>query len=87
MTAPHEHKFAVMAGYMTDNIYVGRINKAGNAFIQKEEATDMVLAAVAQYVLRNFEGGMQTTFPKLGIELEIKAYPVSGNDGEKAKES
>lgn len=84
MPAPHEHKYAVMAGYMTDNIYVGRINKAGNAFLSKEEATDMVLAAVAQYVIRNFAndkggGGMHTTFPKLGIEVEIRVWPVSGN--------
>lgn len=85
MPAPHEHKYAVMAGYMTDNIYVGRVNKAGNAFLSKEEATDMVLAAVAQYVMRNFDipeknrAGTHTTFPKLGIEVEIRVWPVSGN--------
>lgn len=84
-------KFAVSAGYMTESIYVGRVSQSGNSFIQKEDATDMVLAAVAQYVMRNFDnghgGGMHTTFPRLGIELEIKVWPtgdkpekVSGNE-------
>lgn len=84
MNPTRENKFAVTAGYMSDKIYVGRVSASGNNYIQKEEATDMVLAAVAQYVIRNFEGGMHTTFPRLGIELEVRAYPlvepVSGNE-------
>lgn len=88
------NKFAVSAGYMTESIYVGRVSQSGHSFLQKEEATDMVLAAVAQYVMRNFAhpdttgtAGMHTTFPGLGLELEVKVWPVgekpvSGNQKE-----
>jgi hypothetical protein len=78
-------KYAVGAGYLTSNIYVGRLGKNSQSFLDKEEATDMVLAAVAEYVMRNFEGGMAATFPRLGLNLEVKVTPlvdaaVSGNE-------
>lgn len=79
-------RFGVQAGWLSSGIHVGRLNKNGNAFVQKEEATDMVLAAVAQYVMRNFGdseggGGMAATFPRLGLNLEVKVTPmVSGNE-------
>jgi hypothetical protein len=77
-------KYAVSAGYLTSDIYVGRVGKSNNNFLDKEEATDMVLAAVAEYVMRNFDGGMAATFPRLGLNLEVKVTPlvdaaVSGN--------
>lgn len=80
-------KFGVVAGYLSDKIHVGRLNKNGNAFVQKEDGTDMVLAAVAEYVMRNFDGGVAVDFPRLGLAMVVNVTPtesttptVSGNE-------
>lgn len=79
-------KFAVQASTFGAQINVGRVSKKGNAFLDKEEATDMVIAAVGQYVQRNFgdgdRGGMVATFPGLGFSVEIKVEPMlkTGDD-------
>jgi hypothetical protein len=82
-------KFGVMAGYILPHIYVGRISKNGREFLPgKEEATDMVLAAVAEYTMRNFDGGLAVDFPRLGLALVVNVtavdFPsipkVSGNE-------
>lgn len=70
-------KFAVQAAAFSPAIFVGRLTKKQDAFLDKEEATDMVLAAVAQYVMRAFDGAMQATFPKMGLTLEIKVTPLA----------
>ena len=71
-------KFGVQAGVLSKEIHVGRLNKAGNAFLDgKEVSTDMVLAATAQYVRHHFDGGMAVTFPGLGIEMTVKIAPLA----------
>lgn len=65
-------KYAVQSAAFSEAIHVGKLNSKGNAFADKEEATDMVLASVAQYVLSNFDGGMTCDFPGLGLTLEVK---------------
>jgi hypothetical protein len=42
-------KFGVQTGPFTPNIFVGKLNKAATTFLDKEDATDMVLHAVARY--------------------------------------
>lgn len=66
--------YAVQASALTETIYVGHLNSKGDAFLGKRDRTDMVLAAVAEYVKRNFDGGMTATFPRLdgGLRLEVK---------------
>lgn len=69
-------RYAVQASPFTDAINIGRVNRKGDAFIDKEEATDMVLAAVGQYVIANFKGGMSATFPSMGFAVEVKVSPL-----------
>lgn len=70
-------EYAVQAATFSEAIHVGRLDTKGEAFADKQERTDMVLAAVAQYVERNFAGGMATTFPSLGIRLTVHVEPMT----------
>lgn len=74
-TAP---KYGVQAASFSESIHVGRV--ADGAFAEKEEATDMTLFAVAQYVMNNFDGGMETTFPKAGLRLTVKVEQMETSD-------
>lgn len=65
-------KFGVMGGGWSKTIWVGRLSKRGDVFLEKEDATDMVLAAVAEYVRSHFDGGLVATFPGMGFDLEVK---------------
>lgn len=70
-------KYAVAAGQFSESIHVGRLNHDRTAFADKETHTDMVLCAVAQYVERHFGGGMEATFPGVGLRLTVKAEPLN----------
>ncbi|KQP62998.1 DUF7446 family protein [Nocardioides sp. Leaf285] len=70
-------RFAVQAAAFSEAIHIGRLTRTGVGFADKEEATDMTLAAVAQYVERNFGGGMDCDFPGLGVRLSVKVEPLS----------
>ena len=65
-------KFGVMGGGWSPTIWVGRLSKRGDVFLEKEDATDMVLAAVGEYVRAHFDGGLVATFPGMGFDLEVK---------------
>lgn len=69
-------EYAVSSGMLAEAIYVGRLNPKGDAFAVKQERTDMVLAAVAEFVQNHYAGGMTATFPGLGLELEVKVRPL-----------
>lgn len=69
-------EFAVQAAQLSEAIHVGRVDASGSAFLEKQERTDMVLAAVAQYVERNFDGGMEATFPGIGLKLNVRVEPL-----------
>lgn len=72
-----QHNYGVQAAAFTEQIYVGRLNKARTMFLDgKVDGTDMVLAAVAQYVERNFAGGMEATFPGIGLRLNVRVEPM-----------
>ena len=62
MTDDQKPKYGIQASSFREAILVGRINKAGTEFLDKEEATDEVLAAVANYVRQHFEGGLTMDF-------------------------
>jgi hypothetical protein len=69
-------EYAVQSAAFSPAIHAGRLAPNGAAFADKQERTDMVLAAVAQYVERNFAGGMVADFPGLGLVLEVKVRPI-----------
>lgn len=74
-------KYGVQAASFSEAIHVGTLNPSRQSFRNKEDATDMVLFAVAQYVSRNFEGGMTVTFPKTGehgIQMTVTVEPMEG---------
>lgn len=72
-------EYAAQAGSFSAAIHVGRLNKARTAFLDKQERTDIVLAAVAQYVQRHFDGGMTADFPDLDLVLDVRVSPRGGD--------
>lgn len=64
-------KYGVQSAVFSDGIHVGRLNDAETEFIDKEEASDMVLFAVAKYVQTHFDSKMICDFPDAGLEIEI----------------
>lgn len=71
-------KYIIQTSPLSGHIYVGERNKHETSFAGKSEATDMALAAVAQYVAINFDGSMEATFPGLdgGVRLTVKVEPL-----------
>ena len=70
-------EYAVSPGMLSEAIYVGRLNAKGTAFTEKQERTDMVLAAVAEFVQQHYAGAMIADFPGLGLVLEVKVKPIT----------
>ena len=83
---PPAPKFGVKSSRMSEAIYVGRLNKAGTGFLDKESATDLVLGTVGEYVRDNYAGSMTATFPGLGFDLDVKITPRDDTDQGKAAE-
>lgn len=73
------NEYAVQAASLSEAIHVGRMTADRTAFVDKQERTDMVLAAVAQYVERNFEGGMEATFPGIGLRLTVRVEALTAD--------
>lgn len=72
--------YAAGVGPISGAIYVGRLDKSGTGFAEKQDRTDMVLAVVGEYVQRNFNGGMVATFPALGFAVDVKVTPLDEDD-------
>ena len=73
-------KYAVQAATFSEAIHVGKVATDGRSFTDKEDATDMTIAAVGQYVATHFDGGMTASFPRLGIEVEVKVRAIPTED-------
>lgn len=69
-------KYAVSPGALSGEILVGELNSAGDAFKDKEPLTDMVIAAVAEYVVDQYEGSMEATYPVLGFKVVVTVTPI-----------
>lgn len=69
-------KYAVSTGALSGEILVGELNSAGDAFKDKEPLTDMVIAAVAEYVADQYEGSMEVTYPVLGFKVVVTVSPI-----------
>jgi hypothetical protein len=73
-------KFAVQAAAFQPAIHVGRINKAATAFLDgKEDATDMVIRAVADYATRNFGGALKAEYSDYDVDIRITPKDLGEN--------
>lgn len=70
-------KYAVQSEHFPNAIHVGILDKTERAFIDTEEATDMTLAAVAQYTRDNHSGELEVDFPYLSLTLQVKVSPLA----------
>ena len=79
---------AIQSSPLTGAIYVGPLNRDGTAFLRKEDRTDDILLAVAQFVQQNFNGGMEMTFRSTtgGADLRLNVTVTQTAPG-KPKES
>lgn len=68
--------YAIQAGHLSAAIYAGRLNADQTAFTDKQDRTDMTLAAVGTYVRDHFNGGMVADFPGMGFVLEVTVKPI-----------
>lgn len=71
-------KFAVSAGAFNPSIYIGKLNAKGDAFTQKEDHTDGVLLAVAQYALREFPDGLEMVFTRGDEAITLRVFASIG---------
>lgn len=72
-------KYGIQNGYLSNTISIGRINKAQDAFLDKEDHTDAAIYAVATHVLHK-HGGKYTG--SLGNhDVEITVTPRSETHG------
>jgi len=61
---------------LTQRIFVGRLNKDRNAFVEKSDVTNPAVAAVAEYVLAQYpEGMVLRTGDGSGWEIDVKRIP------------
>lgn len=74
--------YVVQAAAFSEGIHVGRVNAKGDGFAEKQDRTDMVLAAVAQYVRRNFDGGMTVDFQALGLLLDVRVRSLTSEESQ-----
>lgn len=73
----------VRSSKLREAIHVGRTNAKGDAFLpDKEEATDLVLFAVAEYVRDNYDGGLDMTFPNANMKLTFTVEPIDKDPDE-----
>lgn len=70
-------KYAVQSEHFPNAIHVGILDKTERAFIDTEEATDMTLAAVAQYTRDNHSGELELDFPHLALTLQVKVSALA----------
>lgn len=67
-----QHNMAVSAGALSPTIWIGRLNKARTAFLDgKQDATDMVLRAVAMYTQKHFGGALKAEYSDFDIEVRV----------------
>ena len=76
-----EPRFGVQASIYSPVIWVGALKKVRSRQVLREQQdlTDTVLAAVAQYVLKHFSGGLSMTLPNLtrtGVRMTVRVKPL-----------
>jgi len=72
-------KFGISQSPLTNNIYVGRLNKKGNEYLEKEDMTLEALYAVIKHIEQNIEHDGHNTVNitndgvKYELSLKVKA--------------
>lgn len=67
-----QNRIVVSAGPLTPTIWIGRLNKAGTAFLEgKEDATDMAIRAVAAYAQQHFDGAVKAEYSDFDVEVRV----------------
>lgn len=79
---PRMSKYGVSFGNLSDNIYIGRLDKTGAAFADKEDHTIAAALAVVEWVTKAHGGEVDLT-PKNGgdtytIIVERRPQPATG---------
>ncbi|ALG28040.1 hypothetical protein AOZ07_02855 [Glutamicibacter halophytocola] len=71
------NKIGIHFAPFSKEIQAGRLNKAGNVFLgEKQTVTDECIGAVAEYVEANYGGGVEFTYPGVGLKVEIKVTRI-----------
>jgi hypothetical protein len=76
-------KFGVHSAYFSPDISIGSLAPDGSGFTEMQESTDMILAAVAQFIERHHGDGLTVEFPGLGFVLEAKVRPLAAASQER----
>lgn len=70
-------KVGIQYGWLSKRIFIGRINKAQNAFLDgQEDHTESSVWAVAEYVSTVCDGEMELTNPLSGKRFRISVEDV-----------
>ncbi|MFZ6774702.1 DUF7446 family protein [Undibacterium sp. SXout7W] len=71
-------KIHVSTSPLTNRIYAGRVNKAGTAYLSKDDVTSATCGAVIEHVIANGEPVTVTLngVPKYRIIVEILGTPA-----------
>ena len=64
-------KIGVQAAPFSQTIYGGTLNKDGTLFLHKEDVTGDALRAVAEHVLKHFEGSGRFEFAD-GLTMDVE---------------
>jgi hypothetical protein len=78
-------EFGIAAAPFTPTIFVGRLSKDQTHFLDgKEDATDMAILAVADYVVAHFTtetgGALAADYSDMVIEVKVTRKPQSAED-------
>ena len=65
-------KFGVQAAAFTKEIHAGSLNAACTMFTRKEDVTEDALRAVAEFVLKHFEGSGRFEFAD-DLTMDVEA--------------
>jgi hypothetical protein len=68
--------FAISYQLLSGRIFIGRLNKAQNAFLGKEDHTDQAVWSAAEYVANKHAGEMELTSDE-GVTMRIRVEVVS----------
>lgn len=63
--------YGIKSGDFSPAIYVGRVNKAGTAFTDKEDQTGAALLAVAEWVRDRKDGDCWVTVGGLRMDITV----------------
>lgn len=64
-------KYGIQSSYLGSAINVGRLNKAQDSFLEKEDHTDAAIHAVVEHVFRKYGGSFEGFVGDYGFEIKV----------------